>query len=317
MQLKDSFNREISYMRISLTDRCNLRCRYCMPSDGVCKLSHEQIMSLEDVLETVKIASELGIKKIRLTGGEPLVRKGLLWLCEEIKKIDAIKDLSITTNGTLLAPMANDLKSAGVDRINISLDSLDPVRYNQITRGGNFADAMEGIGTALQTGFKKVKINTVLLGGFNDDEIPAFVDLTKDYDIDVRFIELMPMPETSMPEEAYLPNFTVLEKRPELESLGTEGVALIYQVPGYKGRVGLISPLSCSFCKDCNRIRLTADGFIKPCLHSKDEISIKNLHGEELKNKLIEAIMNKPEEHPILGAENISNSLRDMNKIGG
>lgn len=315
--MKDTFNREISYMRISLTDRCNLRCRYCMPCDGICKLSHDQILSLEDTLELVKIASELGINKIRLTGGEPLVRKGLLWLCEEIKKIDTIKDLALTTNGTLLAPVASDLKSAGVDRVNISLDSLNAVRYNQITRGGSFADAMEGIGTALQVGFEKVKINTVLMGGFNDDEIPAFVDLTKDYGLDVRFIELMPMPGTSMPDEAYVPNSIVLEKRPQLETLGTEGVAQIYQIPGYKGRVGLISPISCSFCSECNRIRVTADGCIKPCLHSKDEISFKGLHGEDLKNKLIEAINSKPQEHTLLDSENISSSLREMNKIGG
>ncbi len=315
--MKDTFNREISYMRISLTDRCNLRCRYCMPQEGICKLEHQQIVSLEDMLEIIKIASTLGIKKIRLTGGEPLIRKDMLWLCKEIKKIHGIEDLAITTNGILLTSMAQDLKSAGVDRVNISLDSLYAVRYNQITRGGSFADAMEGIGTAIQTGFKKVKINTVLMGGFNDDEIPAFIELTKDNDIDVRFIELMPMPGTSMPEEAYIPNCVVLEKKPDLEPIGIEGVAQMYQVPGYKGRIGLISPLSCSFCKDCNRIRLTADGYVKPCLHSKAEINIRGLHDEELKKKLEEAINSKPQEHPVLDAQNISLSQREMNKIGG
>lgn len=315
--MKDKYNREISYLRISLTDKCNLRCRYCMPEEGVCKLAHEDILPLEDVLEIVQTAASLGIKKIRLTGGEPLVRKNIVWLCEEIKKIDGINELAMTTNGTLLAPIAEDLAKAGLDKINISLDSLDAIRYSQITRGGSFADAMGGISAALNCEIKKVKINTVLLGGFNDDEIPAFVELTKDYPIDVRFIELMPMPDTSMPEEAYLPNSVVLEKIRELEPEGNDGVAQMYRKPGYKGRVGLISPISCSFCSECNRIRLTADGFIKPCLHSKDELSIKGLHGEELKNRLSEIIMMKPKEHPVLDAHNISESQRDMNKIGG
>ena len=315
--MKDSFNREISYLRISLTDRCNLRCRYCMPETGVCKLSHDDILSFEDILEIVKAAAALGITKIRLTGGEPLIRKGVVGLCEAIKKVPGIEDLSLTTNGTLLMDYAEDLKKAGLDRVNISLDTLDAFRYSQITRCGDFTQVMGGISAALNAGFKKIKINTVLLGGFNDDEIKAMVDLTKDYDIDLRFIELMPMLDTSMPEEAYIPNSIVLEKVPELESLGVEGVAQIYQKPGYKGRIGLISPISCSFCSSCNRIRLTADGFLKPCLHSKDEISLKGLHGEALTKKLEEAILSKPKEHEKLNFENISLSQRDMNKIGG
>ena len=315
--MKDQYQREISYMRVSLTDRCNLRCRYCMPESGVCKLSHDDILSLENVLEIIQAGASLGISKIRLTGGEPLVRKNILWLCEEIKKIPEIKDLALTTNGTMLDSIAKDLVSAGVDRVNISLDSLYPIRYNQLTRSEAFADAMGGISAALGAGFKKVKINTVLLNGFNDDEIPAFIDLTKDYDIDLRFIELMPMPDTSMPDDAYLENSFVLEKQPKLESIGTEGVAQMFQIPGYKGRVGLISPLSCSFCSECNRIRLTADGYIKPCLHSKEEISLKGLHGEELKDAIKNAILSKPKEHGNLDSENRSSSARDMNKIGG
>ena len=315
--MKDQYQREISYMRVSLTDRCNLRCRYCMPESGVCKLSHDDILSLENVLEIIQAGASLGISKIRLTGGEPLVRKNILWLCEEIKKIPEIKDLALTTNGTMLDSIAKDLVSAGVDRVNISLDSLYPIRYNQLTRSEAFADAMGGISAALGVGYKKVKINTVLLNGFNDDEIPAFIDLTKDYDIDLRFIELMPMPDTSMPDDAYLENSFVLEKQPKLESIGTEGVAQMFQIPGYKGRVGLISPLSCSFCSECNRIRLTADGYIKPCLHSKEEISLKGLHGEELKDAIKNAILSKPKEHGNLDSENRSSSARDMNKIGG
>ncbi|MDO5440972.1 MAG: GTP 3',8-cyclase MoaA [Bacillota bacterium] len=313
----DKYNREISYLRISLTDRCNLRCRYCMPASGVCKLNHNDILSFEDLLEIIEVSTKLGVHKIRLTGGEPLVRKGVIDFCKQIKAIDGIDDLALTTNGILLNEMADDLKSAGVDRVNISLDTLSAARYDQITRGGSFADAMGGISKALNAGFKKIKLNTVLLGGFNDDEIPAMVDLTKDYDIDVRFIELMHMPDTSMPEEAYIPNSVVLKKVKDLEYKGIEGVAQIYQKEGYKGRVGLISPVSCSFCKDCNRIRLTAEGFIKPCLHSKDEISIKGLHGSALEEKLKEAILAKPKEHQELDAYNISKSQRDMNKIGG
>lgn len=314
--MKDTFSREISYLRISVTDLCNLRCTYCMPEEGVCKLSHEQILSFEEIIRIVKAFKELGVNKVRLTGGEPLVRKGIVSLCEEIKKC-GIEDLSITTNGILLPKMAVDLNLAGVDRVNISLDTLDPIKYEKITRGGNLKDALFGINTALAARFKKVKLNTVLIGGFNDDEITALAEKTKDEEIDLRFIELMPMPGINIEEDAYVSSDLVLEKLHGLKPIGYEGVARMYELDGYKGRIGLISPLSCNFCSMCNRIRLTADGYIKPCLHSKAEVSVKGLYGDELKEKLKEVILLKPKEHPLLDAKNYSAAQRNMNKIGG
>lgn len=290
-----------------------------MPEEGVCKLSHDEILSFEEITEIVRIAKGLGVNKVRLTGGEPLIRKGIISLCEEIKRL-GIEDLSITTNGILLPKMAVELNMAGVDRVNISLDTLNPEKYKQITRGGNLNDALFGIVSAMAARFKKVKLNTVLIGGFNDDEIPALVERTKAEPIDLRFIELMPMLGTKADEGSFISADTVLEKVPELKPIsGTEmdGVARMYQIEGYKGRVGLISPLSCNFCSQCNRIRLTADGCLKPCLHSEEEVNIRGLHGDALQEALSNVILSKPKEHPLLNANNFSDAKRNMNKIGG
>lgn len=312
--MKDRFNREISYMRISLTDRCNFRCRYCMPEKGIEKTTHDEIISLEEVLRIVKTASKFGIKKIRLTGGEPLVRKGIVYLCSEIKKIKEIEELCITTNGGLIKDMGKDLKEAGVDRLNFSLDTLDEKKFSYITRRDKLKDVLEGLKIAYDLGFK-IKINTVLIGGFNDDEIEDLVDLTKDLDIQIRFIELMKMGETKdWSDEKFLENSKVLEVLEDLEPLSTEGVAKVFKRPGYKGTVGLISPVSHSFCSDCNRIRLTADGKLKPCLHSKEEISLKGLDSEELEKTMKKALFYKPKRHHL---EEGTETDRTMNAIGG
>ena len=313
--MKDRFGRDITYLRISVTDLCNLRCKYCMPESGVKSLCHSDILSIEEIVEIVKVASKNGIKKIRLTGGEPLVRRGFINLCKQISEINEIEDIAITTNGVYLKEMADELFENKVRRINFSLDTLVKEKYNEITRRNDFEKTMESLFYVIKKGFK-VKINVVLIGGFNDDEIQDFVNLANDYDLEVRFIELMQIGETAnWSKDKFVSNKIVLEKVPELEFDGVSGVAKIYKIKGQKGRIGLISPISCSFCEDCNRIRLTSDGKLKPCLHSKDEINLKGLSGEELEEVFKRGIYEKPEKHHLEDGK--SESARDMNKIGG
>ncbi|MEB3012536.1 GTP 3',8-cyclase MoaA [Parvimonas sp. D2] len=313
--MKDRFGRNITYLRISVTDLCNLRCKYCMPESGVESLCHSDILSIEEIVEIVKVASKNGIKKIRLTGGEPLVRRGFINLCKQISEINEIEDIAITTNGVYLKEMADELFENKVRRINFSLDTLIKEKYNDITRRNDFDKTMESLFYAIKKGFK-VKINVVLIGGFNDDEIEDFVNLANKYDLEVRFIELMQIGETAnWSKDKFISNKIVLEKVPKLEFDGVSGVAKIYKIKGQKGRIGLISPISCSFCEDCNRIRLTSDGKLKPCLHSKDEINLKGLSGEELEEVFKRGIYEKPEKHHLEDGK--SESARDMNKIGG
>lgn len=313
--MKDRFGRNITYLRISVTDLCNLRCKYCMPESGVESLCHSDILSIEEIVEIVKVASKNGIKKIRLTGGEPLVRRGFINLCKQISEINEIEDIAITTNGVYLKEMADELFENKVRRINFSLDTLIKEKYNDITRRNGFDKTMESLFYAIKKGFK-VKINVVLIGGFNDDEIQDFVNLANDYNLEVRFIELMQIGETAnWSKDKFVSNKIVLEKVPELEFDGVSGVAKIYKIKGQKGRIGLISPISCSFCEDCNRIRLTSDGKLKPCLHSRDEINLKGLSGEELEEVFKRGIFEKPEKHHLEDGK--SESARDMNKIGG
>lgn len=313
--MKDRFGRNITYLRISVTDLCNLRCKYCMPESGVESLCHSDILSIEEIVEIVKIASKNGIKKIRLTGGEPLVRRDFINLCKQISEINEIEDIAITTNGVYLKEMADELFENKVRRINFSLDTLVKEKYNDITRRNDFDKTMESLFYAIKKGFK-VKINVVLIGGFNDDEIQDFVNLANEYELEVRFIELMQIGETAnWSKDKFVSNKIVLEKVPELEFDGVSGVAKIYKIKGQKGRIGLISPISCSFCEDCNRIRLTSDGKLKPCLHSRDEINLKGLSGEELEEVFKRGIYEKPEKHHLEDGK--SESARDMNKIGG
>ena len=331
----DRYGREIDYMRISVTELCNLRCRYCMPEEGVMKRSHEEMMTAEETLDAVKAAVSLGIKKIRITGGEPLVKRGIVKLCRSIAAIDGVEELCITTNGTLLPQYAKELRDAGVDRVNISLDTLREDRYRYITRKGELADALAGIDAAFAAGFDKIKINTVLMGGFNDDEIEDFVKLTVDRPLEVRFIELMPIGGgIELDKTRFISCVRVLESVPGLEPVSCgegngegmggktgdamlDGVAVMYRLPGAKGRVGLIRPISCDFCEGCNKIRLTADGMLKPCLHMEAEVSVKGRSQEEMKDIIREAILSKPQMRETLDADNPSHAGRNMNSIGG
>ena len=203
--MRDTFGREITYLRLSVTELCNLRCRYCMPEDGVCKKSHEEMLTEDELVLAAKAAAELGITKIRITGGEPLIKRNILHICERISAIEGVNDLCLTTNGTMLEEFAMPLKKAGVSRLNISLDTLDREKFEHITRRNNFEDALAGIEAAVNAGFEKIKINAVLIGGFNDDEIASLANLTKKYPVDVRFIELMPMYDSGdFTEKAYI-----------------------------------------------------------------------------------------------------------------
>lgn len=315
----DSYGRNITYLRISVTDLCNLRCRYCMPEEGVCKMPHREMLSVDEICMAVKAAASLGIRKVRVTGGEPLVKKGIVDICARAAAEEGIDEVCITTNGVLLPKLAKPLKEVGVKRLNISLDTLDPEKYAYITRTGKLEDAMNGIEAALDAGFEKIKLNAVLIGGFNDDEIPALAELTRKFPVDMRFIEMMPMYDSGdFHEDAFIPYTVVTDNIPELQELPRDGsVAKLYALPGALGNIGLISPVSAHFCKECNRIRLTSDGKIKPCLHSSVEYPIKGFSYEEMVKQFETAILAKPEWHGVLSYTNRSNAKRNMNEIGG
>lgn len=315
----DRLGRDITYLRISVTDKCNLRCRYCMPEEGVCKKNHEDMLTEDEIIQAVEAAAALGIRKIRITGGEPLVKKNIVSICRRTAAVEGINEVCLTTNGILLPQLAKDLKAAGVKRINLSLDTLDPEKYTYITRIGKLENSQAGLEAAFEAGFEKIKVNAVLIGGFNEDEIIPLANLTKEYPLDMRFIELMPILNSDeFGETAYVPYSRVLEKLPEAVPVEPDGgVAKIYRLPNAKGNIGLISPINAHFCGECNRLRLTQDGKLKPCLHAADEYSIKGLDFDGMKAVMEQAIWNKPAWHGDLDAINRSKAGRNMNEIGG
>ena len=317
--MKDQYGREISYLRLSVTELCSLRCRYCMPEEGVCKKPHEAMLTEDEMIAAVEAAASLGVTKLRITGGEPLVKRNIMSICARAARTPGIREVCITTNGLLLPKLARGLRAAGVSRVNLSLDTLDPERYAYITRVGQLKDALAGLHAALEAGFERVKINAVLIGGFNDDEIPRLAELTRTYPVDVRFIELMPMVDSrAFGPEAFLPCGAVLEHLPDAQPAPQDGgVARLYRLPGAQGSIGLISPVSDHFCISCNRIRLTADGKLKPCLHSADELSLKGLSPEDMREAMRLAIWQKPACHAALSATQRSQAARSMNQIGG
>ena len=315
----DQSGRDITYLRISVTDKCNLCCRYCMPAEGICKKNHADMLTEDELITAVEAAAALGIRKVRITGGEPLVKKNILSICRRTAATPGIEEVCLTTNGTALPRMAAELRDAGVRRLNLSLDTLNPEKYAFMTRTGKLEDFFAGLDAALNAGFEKIKINAVLIGGFNDDEIPALAELTMRYPVDMRFIELMPMYDGGdFGPEAYIPCSSVLATLPEAVAVDPDGgVAKLYRLPGAMGNIGLISPVSAHFCGRCNRIRLTADGKLKPCLHMSTEHSIKGLDLAGMKSVMEQAIYNKPSWHGDLDALHRSNAGRNMNEIGG
>ena len=277
--LSDSFQRPINYLRISVIDRCNLRCIYCMPSDGVSLMSHRDILSYEEIYAVALAAAELGIDKVRLTGGEPLVRSGLPELIRMLASIEAIDDIALTTNGLLLGRYAAGLKQAGLRRVNVSLDTLKQDKFEFITRrNSNLSDVLAGIEAARSAGLNPVKINVVVMAGINDDELLDFATKTIDEGWHVRFIELM-LPVGVSTTAAQLVSVNDIRKRlkplgelePCLPSVGN-GPARYFRFPHAKGTIGFITPVSEHFCFHCNRLRLTSDGKLRPCLLSEDEI---------------------------------------------
>lgn len=326
--MKDRYGREIRYLRLSVTERCNLRCRYCMPENGICKKAREEMLTEDEMILAVEAAASLGFQKLRITGGEPMVRRNLLSVCRRASRVSGIEEVCLTTNATMLADpaggtgrtMAAALREAGVSRVNISLDTLDPRRYAWITRRGSLKDALAGIEAALDTGFEKVKLNCVLIGSFNEDEVPALAQLTLKWPVDMRFIEMMPMPGTAgFGPEAFIPCSRVLEALPDLVPVreAREGVARLYRLPDAIGRVGMISPMEDHFCGACDRLRLTADGKLRPCLHSAAEYSVKGLDAAGMKARIEAAVLAKPARHGDLDWNNPSGARRRMNQIGG
>jgi len=325
--LSDSFQRPINYLRISVTDRCNLRCIYCMPPDGIPLMPHHSILTYEEIYAVAQVAAELDINKVRLTGGEPLVRSGLPGLIQLLARIDAIDDISLTTNGIWLGRYAAELKSAGLQRVNVSLDTLRQDRFEPITRcNHNLGDVLAGIEVARSVGLNPVKINMVVMAGINDDELLDFATKTINEGWHVRFIELMPSAGVSTTTAQFVP---VSDMRKQLELLGElepclpgigNGPAKYFRLPHATGTIGFIAPISEHFCIHCNRLRLTADGKLRPCLLSDDEIDLKQplrsgLSSAGLKQLIEEAVARKPLRHHL--AEGYMPKDRPMTQVGG
>ena len=317
----DKYGRNINYLRISLTDRCNLRCIYCMPSDVEFRDEYvNDTLSTEDYKFIIKSMANSGITKLRFTGGEPTLHPGLNELIWFAKNECNINDIAITTNGLNLAQIAPTLKANGLNKVNISIDSLKVYKYKSITRGGDLTQVLDGINVCLKKGIK-VKINCVAIKGFNDDEISDFIELIRYNPIDVRFIELMPIGEgQKIYKNGYLNVHEMIESIDGLYPVPSEenSPAKYYQFKGAKGRIGVITPLSCSFCKECNRIRVTSNGKIKLCLHSKEEIDIKNYINKPLifREVLKDIILGKPEKYNLVERQS-SKTTRKMYEIGG
>ena len=322
--LSDSFHRPVNYLRISVTDRCNLRCVYCMPPEGVPLLSHQDVLTYEEICTVAQAASELGMNKVRLTGGEPLVRAGLVKLVSMLTQIRGVDDLALTTNGVLLERFALDLVQAGLRRVNVSLDSLRGDRFAGITRVGQLEDVLRGIEAARSAGLKPVKTNTVVMRGINDDEVTDLAGLTLDSDWHVRFIEYMPFADDGRNGELLVPTSEIKRRVETLGSLvptlpSGGGPAKYFRLPDARGTIGFISPVSEHFCKECNRLRLTADGKLRTCLFSDEEIDLRQplregATGGDLKILIREAVSRKPRMHRLRAGITCQ---RMMTQIGG
>lgn len=334
-KLIDNLGREIFYLRVSITDRCNYRCIYCKPEEQFEFIPHEEILRYEEIVEIIEEAVNLGVTKVRITGGEPFARKGVVNFIKKLREIKKLEDISLTTNGFFLSEYAEKLKDAGLNRVNISLDSLQEEKYKRITRGGSLEKALKGIDSALKAGLLPIKINTVLIRGINDDEVEDFVRLTLGRPLNIRFIELMPSGEEL--KDNYRDKFiSVLEIKESLAEKYSfrpidinsgNGPAKYYQIKGGQGTIGFITALSQHFCKTCNRIRLTSEGKLRPCLFSNKEVDIKQairnaktddkiIRSKIIRNNIGEAISIKPEGHRLNEKFSNGDSFK-MSKIGG
>lgn len=326
--LLDEHNRKINYLRIAVTDLCNLSCVYCMPKGGIPRLPHGEILRYEEILRIVHVASMKGISKIRITGGEPLFRKNILYFIQKLADIPGVRDIGLTSNGVLLYSVAEGLYNAGVKRINISMDTLEPSKYMKITGRHYFKEVWKGIERAQEIGFEPIKLNVVVMRGVNDDEILEFAKLTRSKSYHVRFIEFMPIgPQSMWHEERFISGSEIkfrmrsLGELLPIKSQEFDGPANRFRLRFAKGEIGIISPMSNPFCSTCNKLRLTADGRLRSCLFSDEEIDLKGplrngCSDEELGDLLISAVANKPEGHHF-GEEIFKNCARPMIKIGG
>ena len=325
--MNDTYGRKIDYLRISVTDRCNLRCTYCMPPEGISLMNHEDILRYEEIAKLARIAHEMGFTKFRITGGEPLVRKGLSSLISDIAGLGDDIDLSLTTNGVLLAKYARELKSAGLHRLNISLDTLDGDKFREITRLDFFDDVIKGIECAIKVGFDPIKINVVVVKGVNDDEIIDFVEMTKNKPLCIRFIELMPFGKMGWQKEKLVSSDEIkrqIEEKYVISEANKDNKSVPareYAIKGHIGQIGFISPLSHSFCAYCNRLRLTADGRLLPCLMDDNNIDIKTpmrqgVSDDELKDVIRSAMKQKPAGHHLCDDAS-AKTERIMSRIGG
>lgn len=327
----DRYQRKIEYVRISLTDRCNLRCRYCMPEEGVEKLRHEDILRFDEIVRIVRALASLGVRKVRLTGGEPLIRRNIVELVREIHAVPGIETIAMTTNGVMLADMAEDLVQAGLTGINISLDTLKAASFTELTRRPFFTRVEDGIEAIAATGLKDVKFNCVPIAGVNEEELPDLVArFTRERPWKFRFIELMPI---GCAYEAGFTGVPMAEVRSRLEASfgplrpvlpehGVHGPAVYYQAAGFAGQIGFIDAMEHQFCSSCNRVRLTAEGFLKLCLNARTGVDLRHLLGsgmsdEELRQALQQAIYCKPQEHHFKAASYEEKDSRAMYQVGG
>ncbi len=324
----DSYARNIDYLRVSVTNRCNLRCKYCMPEEGIEDIGHENILTLEEIARLIKVAAKVGIRKVRLTGGEPLVRRNITRLIAEIAEIPQISDIAITTNGILFADMAEELREAGLTRVNFSLDSLDPDRFKYITSRGSLSDVVRSITKATEMGMAPIKINTVVMKGINDHEILDLVELAKKMPLHVRFIEFMPVGDLPFYKTDRVVTVSelreIIEQKYELykgAAIQGNGPAKSYLIRGGVGTVGFISAMSDHFCGECNRIRMTADGKLRGCLFGKQEFNLKlalqnQASDQKMADLFSKAIREKPNRHHMSEGWGNDNK-RKMYQIGG
>ena len=327
-RLIDGFGREINYVRLSVTDRCDFRCVYCM-SEDMTFLPRQQVLSLEEIYRVGRVLVELGVKKIRLTGGEPLIRQNILWLVEKLAALDGLQELTMTTNGSRLKTLAQPLKDAGLDRINISLDSLNATRFHEITRTGHLSDVLAGITAAQQAGFQRIKLNSVIMRHRNDDEILTLVNFARQQQLDLAFIEEMPLGNISEHQriDTYISNEEVRQRIAQEYALlpatdNTGGPARYYRMSDSQSRIGFISPHSHNFCDSCNRVRVTVEGRLLLCLgneHSADLRAPLRAHSQNdqpLIDTIINALPLKPERH-YFDLDESPQIVRFMNMTGG
>jgi cyclic pyranopterin phosphate synthase len=324
----DGFGRRIEYLRVSVTDKCNLRCVYCMPEEGLAWLHRDQILTYEEIVEVVATMAPMGLRRVRITGGEPLVRRDIPTLARMIKAVPGIDDLSLSTNGVLLEEQAEALRDAGVNRVNISLDSLRPDRIDALARRPGSAERIfAGLAAAERVGFEPIKINCVLMRGSNDDEIADFAALTRERPWHVRFIELMPTGSNlSLSADAYVSCAEALRRLRAIEQLEPvtgpqgNGPATYYRFPGAPGTVGVITPMSHNYCERCNRMRLTADGQLRPCLFGHLQTNLRDplRRGEDLVPLIAETLRVKPERHWLVQGSDVgSGGLVALSQTGG